>query len=75
MNEEIRKNENVSFVPCGDAMEKMEELRDDTLGNVAGGVARPVKRDGVCTICGWNAYNRVIDGKNYLVCSNCGHRG
>ena len=38
MKKEIRKSENVSFIPCGDSMEKMEELGDDSLGTVVGGL-------------------------------------
>ena len=58
MNEEIRKN----------------EIKDNELEEVSGGAARSMQRDGICSVCGCNAYNRVIDGKTYLVCSSCGHR-
>jgi len=42
MKKEIRKSENVSFIPCGDSMEKMEELSDDSLGAVAGGLGATI---------------------------------
>ena len=58
MNEEIGKN----------------EINENELEEVTGGVERPMKRDGVCSVCGCSAYNRVIDGKTYLVCSVCGHK-
>lgn len=69
------KKHEASFIPCGDSMERMEEIRDDELENVAGGTRPGVKkRDGVCSVCGCNAYNRIENGTTYLVCSQCGHK-
>ena len=42
MNKEIRNSENVSFIPCGDSMEKMEEISDDALGAVVGGLGATI---------------------------------
>lgn len=36
MNKDIRKND-AAFIPCGDSMEKMEEIKDEQLGQVSGG--------------------------------------
>lgn len=58
MNEEITKN----------------EISEEQLDQVSGGAAKSQKRDGICSVCGFNTYNRVIDGKTYLVCSRCGHK-
>ena len=36
MNKDIRKND-ATFIPCGDSMEKMEEMKDEQLEQVSGG--------------------------------------
>lgn len=42
MNEENKKSKSAAFIPCGDSMEKMEELSDDSLGAVAGGLGASI---------------------------------
>lgn len=50
---------------------RINEISDDALENVSGGAGR--KRDGVCALCGANAYNKATDRGIRLVCSACGH--
>ena len=44
MNEEKREG---AFIPCGDSLERMQEISEEQLENVAGGAVHP--GDGICS--------------------------
>ena len=50
MNEEIRDDNRPSFIPCGDALEKMDQLNDEELEDVSGGTQIDTAN---ITLIGW----------------------
>jgi len=71
MNEEKREG---AFIPCGDSLERMQEIQDDELENVSGGETAGTglhSRLGmtVCPACGQKTYSMDAYGRSR--CINC----
>lgn len=59
-----------NFIPCGDALEKMDEIRDDDLENVSGGYKAAL-------MCGWcgGKMDTLFDNNGNAIgyrCKGCG---
>ena len=60
------------FIPCGDSMERMEELNNEQLEAVSGGAYTECNRGYICPKCSSDNI-RVFDhdGKLGYFCFNC----
>ena len=69
-----KKNE-TAFIPCGDSMEKIEQIKDEQLGKVSGGAGASYAPK-TCPKCGGVMIAMVNrDGKiRDHNCNSCGHK-
>lgn len=76
MNQE---NNSRTFIPCGDSMERIQEIRDDELENVSGGAGYSPDSK-MCPNCGGRMIaQRIMQNGAYVLdhyyCSTCKYEG
>jgi len=69
MKEDIRKNEKAAFIPCGDSIEKMQEICEDDLEKVTGGYGEGTEPN--CEKCGAKMECISAGTEYYYVCNKC----
>lgn len=71
MNEEKRKG---AFIPCGDSLERMQEIQDDELENVSGGAGFSAAPK-TCPKCGGVMLATVNPQRGVIgfACGMCDH--
>ena len=69
-----KRNTEPTFIPCGDSVEKMEEIKDEQLENISGGAVDTSSLYEKCPFCGGLLIRRVERGSfvcDYM-CQKCG---
>ena len=75
----MKKDKEDRFIPCGDSMERMQEILEDDLKNVSGGNAVDLPNivfNGwtICPACGNQSYSVSPGAFGKRFCTSCDYR-